>query len=52
MSIIEVRGLKKSFGALNVLNGIDLNVEQDECISIRPVLGLRTIRVERSEGRA
>ncbi len=34
MSIIEVRGLKKSFGALNVLNGIDLNVEQGECISI------------------
>ena len=34
MSIIEIRGLKKSFGALNVLNGIDLNVEQGECISI------------------
>ena len=34
MSLIEVRGLKKSFGALSVLDGIDLDVEQGECISI------------------
>ena len=34
MSIIEVRGLKKSFGDLTVLDGIDLNVEEGECIAI------------------
>ena len=34
MSIIEVRGLKKSFGDLNVLNGIDLDVDEGECIGI------------------
>ena len=34
MSIIEVRGLKKSFGDLTVLDGIDLDVEEGECIAI------------------
>ena len=34
MSLIEVRGLKKSFGSLEVLKGIDLNVEQGERIAI------------------
>lgn len=34
MSIIEVRGLQKSFGNLKVLDGIDLNVEEGECIAI------------------
>ena len=34
MSLIEVRGLKKSFGSLEVLKGIDLTVEQGERIAI------------------
>ena len=34
MSIIEVSGLRKSFGALEVLRGIDLNVEEGERITI------------------
>ena len=34
MSVIEVRGLKKSFGALEVLRGIDLTVEAGERIAI------------------
>lgn len=34
MSIIEVHGLKKSFGALAVLRGIDLKVEAGERIAI------------------
>ena len=34
MSLIEVKGLKKSFGPLDVLKGIDLAVEQGERIAI------------------
>jgi len=34
MSLIEVKGLKKSFGSLDVLKGVDLNVEQGEHIAI------------------
>ncbi len=34
MSLIEVKGLKKSFGSLQVLKGIDLNVEQGERIAV------------------
>ena len=34
MSLIEVKGLKKSFGSLEVLKGIDLTVEQGERIAI------------------
>ena len=34
MSIIEVSGLRKSFGDLHVLNGIDLDVDEGECIGI------------------
>jgi len=34
MSLIEVRGLKKSFGSLNVLKGVDLTVEEGERIAI------------------
>ena len=34
MSLIEVKGLKKSFGALEVLKGIDLTVEQGERIAV------------------
>ena len=34
MSLIEVKGLKKSFGSLEVLKGIDLNVEQGQRIAI------------------
>ena len=30
MSLIEVKGLRKSFGSLDVLKGIDLTVEQGE----------------------
>ncbi len=34
MSLIEVKGLKKSFGSLEVLKGIDVTVEQGERIAI------------------
>ena len=34
MSLIEVKGLKKNFGSLEVLKGIDLTVEQGERIAI------------------
>ena len=34
MSLIEVKGLKKSFGSLEVLKGVDLSVEQGERIAI------------------
>ena len=34
MSLIEVKGLKKSFGSLDVLKGVDLTVEQGERIAI------------------
>ncbi len=34
MSLIEVRGLEKSFGSLDVLKGVDLTVEQGERIAI------------------
>ena len=34
MSIIEVKGLCKSFGTLEVLNGVDLTVEEGEKIAI------------------
>ena len=34
MSLIEVRGLKKSFGSLEVLKGVDLTVAQGERIAI------------------
>ena len=34
MGVIEVRGLKKSFGDLKVLRGIDLTVEEGERIAI------------------
>jgi polar amino acid transport system ATP-binding protein len=34
MSLIEVKGLKKSFGSLEVIKGIDLTVEQGERIAI------------------
>ena len=34
MSLIEVKGLKKSFGSLDVLKGIDLTVDQGDRIAI------------------
>ena len=34
MSLIEVKGLKKSFGSLEVLKGLDLTVEKGERIAI------------------
>ena len=34
MSLIEVKGLRKSFGRLEVLKGVDLTVEQGERIAI------------------
>ena len=34
MSLIEVRGLKKSFGSLDVLKGVDLTMEQGERVAI------------------
>ena len=34
MSLIEVKGLKKTFGSLEVLKGVDLTVEQGERIAI------------------
>jgi lipoprotein-releasing system ATP-binding protein len=32
--MIEIRGIKKSFGALEVLKGIDLNIERGKIVSI------------------
>ena len=32
--MIEIRGLEKSFGSLNVLKGIDLDVSKGEVLSI------------------
>ena len=34
MSLVEVKGLKKSFGSLEVLKGVDLSVVQGERIAI------------------
>ena len=34
MAILEVRGLRKSFGKLEVLKGIDLSLEQGQVLSI------------------
>ena len=34
MSMIEVKGLRKSFGELEVLKGIDQNVEEGEVLCI------------------
>ncbi len=34
MSILEVKGLKKSFGKVNVLKGIDFSMEEGEVVSI------------------
>ena len=34
MSLIEVRGLKKSFGSIDVLTGLDLTVEQGERVAV------------------
>ena len=34
MSLIDVKGLKKSFGKLQVLKGVDLSVEEGERIAI------------------
>lgn len=34
MSILEIKGLKKSFGSLSVLNNVNLSVEEGEVISI------------------
>lgn len=34
MSMIEVKGLKKSFGSLEVLKGIDFHVDRGEIVSI------------------
>ena len=34
MSILEVRGLKKSFGKTNVLKGVDFSMEEGEVLSV------------------
>ena len=34
MSLLEVKGLKKSFGSLEVLKGVNLTVQQGERIAI------------------
>ena len=34
MSMIEVKGLKKSFGDLEVLKGIDQNIDKGEVLCI------------------
>ena len=48
MSLIEVKGLKKSFGSLDVLKGIDLNVEDGERIAIIGGSGCGKSVVQRS----
>ena len=37
MSVIEVLGLKKSFGGLEVLRGIDLTVEAGASVTLDPI---------------
>ena len=32
--MIEIRGVKKSFGALGVLKGIDLDIDKGEVVSV------------------
>ena len=32
--MIKIKGIKKSFGSLEVLKGIDLNIEKGEVVSI------------------
>lgn len=34
MNLVEVKGLKKSFGSLDVLKGVDLSVVQGERVAI------------------
>ena len=34
MSMLEVRGLCKSFGTLSILEDVNLTVEEGECIAI------------------
>lgn len=34
ITMIEIRGIKKSFGSLQVLKGIDLNIDKGEIVSI------------------
>ncbi|HAO69744.1 MAG TPA: peptide ABC transporter ATP-binding protein, partial [Ruminococcaceae bacterium] len=33
-SIIEVKGLKKDFGALQVLKGVDVSIEENEVVCV------------------
>ena len=37
--MIEVRNLKKSFGALRVLDGVDFSIEKGEAVTIIGVSG-------------
>ena len=43
--MIKIKGIKKSFGSLEVLKGIDLNIEKGEVVSIvGPTSTLRKAR--------
>jgi ABC-2 type transport system ATP-binding protein len=51
MSLIEVKGLTKSYGAVHAVRGIDLNIEQGEIFSILGPNGAgKTTTVEILEG--
>ena len=41
--MIRVSGLKKSFGSLNVLDGIDINIEKGEKVVVIQILAVSTI---------
>ena len=52
-SIIQVKGLKKNFGALQVLKGVDAAIEENEVVCIigyLPVPGKAPFAVPESSG--
>ena len=43
MNLLEIRNLKKSFGDLEVIKGISLNVEEGKVVSILVLLALESL---------